>query len=156
RAKRDGLTPSLMHRAVAAQPDISRKKIFVRREDFLEICRASFFFAFKRELDVRFHLQAGRADRIDRGQYRDDGRFVICSATRIKPPFRIERRTRAGPWNRLAIVFERLVAQRRSKRRRSPFFGIERLAIVMSVKNNSARRTRRFDFAEYDWGRAGQ
>jgi hypothetical protein len=55
-AERDQLLPSLSHGAVADEPHIGGKQIFVSREDPAKVDRAGFLFPFEDEPDVRAKL----------------------------------------------------------------------------------------------------
>src|SRR5713226_5646695 len=77
RTKGDRLAACLADRPVAYQPDITRKKFLVRGQNLFEVDRVRFFLALESELDIRFRLQPGRANRVERCHHGYDGRFVV-------------------------------------------------------------------------------
>jgi hypothetical protein len=142
RAEDQRLLAILEDGAVTNQPDIRREQSLISGESFLQVRRVDLFFAFKRQLDVRFRLQAGSPECIECGEHGDDRRLVVAGAARVQTPLGIEGRAGRRQRNDLAAVFERSVAQRRLKRRRCPLLRIERLPVVMRVEPDSACRTR--------------
>src|SRR5262245_22967435 len=115
--------------------------------------RPGLFFALEEKSDVRIDGDPIRPQRVERGAYGDDRSFVVTARTRVEPPFGIE-----------FLIFgrERNVTPLRLERGRTesglegiaavPYRRLDRLPVVVGVKDQRARRARRIDFAE-DYGR---
>ncbi len=95
-------------------------------------------------LDLVFRPAARIA--VERGHQRHDVGLVVAGRARVDAGFRIE--LRSGQRNHAPVFFKRLVAQDWRKRRRGPFFGIERLAVVVGVENQRTGSAGSADLAE--------
>src|SRR5690349_12249377 len=109
RAESDELTPRLVHRSIAHEPDITGEQFLVGGQRFLEIWRPGFLFSLKCKLDVRFRLQTRGAYRIHGREHRDDGRLIVGRAASVQTPLRVELSTRRRQRDYLAISLELLL-----------------------------------------------
>ena len=89
-AEDDRLLACLVHGTIADQPEVRGKEILVGRDRLLQVRRPHFLFALECKSHVRLHPQSCRANGVERGQDRDDGRLVIASAARVQARFRVE------------------------------------------------------------------
>src|SRR5437867_8568328 len=109
------------------------------RERVTEMLRARFLFTLEVELQVHAWLDVRRAQRIERGQSRDDRTLVITRGTREQAPLALNSsRLR---WQRNDFPTE-LRAKRRRPRRCGPLRRIHGLTVVVRVKHDGASRQR--------------
>src|SRR5262249_8962119 len=112
------LPPRLIDRPVANQPRVGFQPVAMFFDDLRQMRRPGLFFALEEKSDVRIEGDLARPQRVERGAYGDDRRFVVSARTRVEPPFGIEL---------LAFCRERNVTTLRIERRRTER-GLERIA----------------------------
>src|ERR1700758_1274149 len=103
-----------------------------------QMSRTGFLFTFQNKFQIYSEKNILRAQGIERGEDRDDGRFVVGGGTGVNAPVVLVRICRAvacfREGNAFAARFNRFIPQYRLKR---GFIGpsgrIDRLAVVMRV-----------------------
>src|SRR5437763_15917758 len=118
-------------------------------DDFAEMWRARFFFAFKQKLDIERWSKTASFQRIESGQYRYDTGLIIRCRARVQSPFRIDFAAvySWGQRHNLTARFHRCGSPRWLKgRRRSPRFWIDGLPIEMRINSDRACDARNFPF----------
>src|SRR5579884_330205 len=146
RAEDDLGAAALVHRTVADQPDVAGQQVLVRGNDLGQVRRAGLLFTLEEEFQIRARRDVGGVEDVERGGDGDNGRFVVGGGAGVEAPFGVDRSFGGKP-DHAAVLFERPVAQHRLPRRRSPFPGVERLAVIVGVKDDGAGGAGRGDFA---------
>ena len=156
RAEIDLLPPRLINRPVADQPCVGFQQVAIFFDDLFQMRRSGLFFALEEKSDVRIDRDLARPQRVERCADGDDRRLVVSGRTRVEPPFGIEFLIFGRERNVPPFRFERRRTQRRFERiAADPFRRLDRLPVVMNVKDQRARRARRIDFAVDDGRRFG-
>jgi hypothetical protein len=137
RAKDDLLAAALMYGAVADEPDVRGQQVFVFRDDLRQVRRAGFFFAFEDELEIGAGRNVRGLEGVERGGDGGEGSFVIAGGTGVDPPFGVDV-AGGGECDHAAIFIQGTVAHYGLPGRSHPLFRVERLAIVVCVKDDGA------------------
>src|SRR5215813_140128 len=99
RAEVDLLPPRLVDRPVANQPRVGFQQVAMFFDDLRQMRRPGLFLALEEKSDVRINSDLARLQRVERGAYGDDRRFVVSARTRIEPPFGVEYLTFGREFN---------------------------------------------------------
>src|SRR5262249_6790628 len=86
----DLLPPRLVDRPVANQPRVGFQQVAMFFDDLRQMRRPGLFLALEEKSDVRINSDLARLQRVERGAYGDDRRFVVSARTRVEPPFGVE------------------------------------------------------------------
>ena len=119
-----------------------------------EVRRSGLLFPIEEKHEVGSGRDLLFAKRVQHGEYRGNRRFVVTGRSRIEPPFRIDRLAVFGHRPRFAASLHRGRVERRLERRMRPRLRIHRLAVVVDVDPERARRARHGQRAVDDGRRA--
>src|SRR5260370_29625003 len=82
--------PRLVNWAIAQQPQVAVEQLGVLAQDGLQMRRERFLFTFKEDFQMDADWQFGRAQSVQRGEQRLDGRFVVTGGAGINAPLRVD------------------------------------------------------------------
>ncbi len=140
--------PRLVHRSIRGNEQISAQQILVQLQRALQIRGAGLFLALENHFQVHAQGDSGSTQRVDRRKECHNRRLVVRRRTRVDAPIVVVRaRMFVRKRNPLAARLDRVAAQHRLERLAiGPRRGINRLPIVVRIKNHRALRIRRVQF----------
>src|SRR5262249_12167972 len=154
RAKEDLHAAALMHRAVAQKPEVATKLVRVLVEDRGEMGRAGLLLPLQKKLHVDGELDLRRAQRIQRRHPPDERGLGARGGAAVEPPLGRKRRTQRVQGDLPARGAQRSLAQSGLKGSGDPVFRLDRLSVVVRVKDDGPAGAWRRELAEDDRRRA--
>jgi len=106
-------------------------------DDLRQVRRPGFFFAFEDELDIGARRDVGSLEGIESGGEGGERRLIVAGGTGVNTPFGVDHAGRRQRHHTAALI-EGTVAHDGFPRRSGPLLGVERLAIVVCVKDDGA------------------
>src|SRR4029078_663257 len=126
---------------VAEEPEIAREERRVVAQDLREMRGAGLLLPLQKELQVDGGRDAGGAYRVERREQADDGRLVVARRPGVEHPSRIDRSR--GRRDVLPSRLHGAVALARLPRLAGPLRGVNRLAVIVRVKDDGPPGARR-------------